>query len=141
MPGNKLSASSVSRRLEFRYTAWDLAAPTPMLFRYKLDGLDEDWVDAGGARSAAYSKLPPGDYRFRVMAGGADGLWLEAGEPVHLKVVPRWWERTWLRWLRAIAAMGLITGGIVRRQARKSRMKLQQMRMERQLDAERSRIG
>ena len=56
-------------------------------------------------------------------------------------MVPQWWERTWLRWLLALAVMGLFTGGIVRRQARKARLKLQQMRMERQLDAERSRIA
>ena len=140
-PGEELGVSSATRRLEFRFTALDLTMPEAVLFRHKLEGMDEGWRDAEGTRSAAYSKLPPGNYRFRVMAGGADGQWREAGDALNLLVEPQWWELVWLRWLSALAAVGCLTGGLVWWQSRKARRKLQEMRMARQLDAERSRIA
>jgi ligand-binding sensor domain-containing protein/signal transduction histidine kinase len=58
---------------EFRYTALSLVAPDRAEFRYKLDGIDPDWVDAGGRRSAFYAKLPPGEYHFWLRARNEDG--------------------------------------------------------------------
>ena len=49
-------------RVEFRYTGLSFDAPEQMRFRYRLEGLDTDWVDAGTRRTAFYSYLPPGDY-------------------------------------------------------------------------------
>ena len=139
--GEILRVSAATRRLEFRFTALDLTSPSSMLFRDHLEGMDKDWVEAGGARSATYSQLPPGSYQFQAMAGGADGHWHLAKEPIRLEVIPRWWERLWLRWLLAIAAVGCFTGGLVWRQSREARRKLQQLHLERQLEAERTRIA
>jgi signal transduction histidine kinase/ligand-binding sensor domain-containing protein len=57
------------------YAALSYHAPNKLRFRHRLDGLDRDWVDAGSARRAYYSALPPGRYRFEVMASNRDGLW------------------------------------------------------------------
>lgn len=62
------------RRISIDYTALSLAAPERLDFRYRLDGFDARWVDAGRARQAIYTGLGPGDYTFRVMALNQDGV-------------------------------------------------------------------
>src|SRR5262249_54938100 len=63
-----------SARLEFGYTAPALRGPAQLRFRYRLDGFEPDWNDAGTQRVARYTNLPPGDYRFIVEAG-LDNAW------------------------------------------------------------------
>src|SRR5215471_18276835 len=67
------------RDLQIDYTALSLVAPEKVLFRYKLEGLDSDWQDAGNRRQAFYTNLPPRNYRFRVMACNNSGVWNEDG--------------------------------------------------------------
>ena len=57
------------------YTSLSLRSSGRSRFRYRLDGFDQDWVDAGSQRSAYYSGLPPGSYRLRVEASNHDGIW------------------------------------------------------------------
>ena len=92
------------RRVSFRYTALSFSAPEKILFRYRLEGHDDTWVNAGAAREAAYMRLPAHKYRFRVSAGNKDGVWNEAGAVLDVVVVPSWWQ-TW--WFRLAAAAGL----------------------------------
>jgi signal transduction histidine kinase/ligand-binding sensor domain-containing protein len=61
--------------VEFRYTAGALAQPEKVRFRVRLTGVDKDWQDVGGRRSAHYTNLAPGRYSFEVMAANEDGLW------------------------------------------------------------------
>lgn len=69
-----LSLGPEMRRIAFDYTAPSLAAPERLRFRYRLDGFDKDWVEAGRARQATYTGLAPGDYAFRVIALNKDGV-------------------------------------------------------------------
>lgn len=80
--------------LEFRYTALSFVAPEKMRFRYQLDGYDENWIEAGTRRVAYYTNLPPGRYRFNVMATNEDGLWSETSASVRLALLPRFYQ-TW----------------------------------------------
>src|SRR6185436_12922223 len=66
-----------TRRLEMRYTALSLRDPDHVRFRYRLDGFDGDWVEAGPRRVAYYTNLAHGPYRFRVIAANEDGVWNE----------------------------------------------------------------
>ena len=129
------------RRFEFRYTAPDLAAAHSLRFRYKLEGLDRDWVDAGTARSAPYSKLPPGDYRFRVMVGGSDGQWHESGRPIALRVVPRFYELRWVQVLAGAVLISAIGAGIAWNQRRKLKLRLERLEMQHAVEKERARIA
>jgi ligand-binding sensor domain-containing protein/signal transduction histidine kinase len=81
--------------LEFRYTALSLRAPQRITFRYKLEGFDREWVDAGTRRQAFYTNLRPGDYRFRVTACNADGTCNEAGTSVAFVLPARFYQQTW----------------------------------------------
>lgn len=69
-----LTLGAETQRIGIDYTALSLAAPERLVFRYRLDGYDQDWVDAGHARQATYTRLKPGAYRFRVMAFNRDGV-------------------------------------------------------------------
>ncbi len=99
-----LRVPPAAQRLELRYTASSLRAPERVTFRYRLDGYDRDWVDAGTARVAHYTKLEPGDYTFRVMATNEDGVRSEGDARLGVTVDPRWYETWWAR-LLAIAVI------------------------------------
>jgi signal transduction histidine kinase/ligand-binding sensor domain-containing protein len=129
------------RRFDFRYTAPDLAAAHSLRFRYKLEELDRDWVDAGSARSAPYSKLPPGDYRFRVMVGGSDGQWRESSQAIALRVVPRFWEHRWVQVLAGAALISAVGAAFAWNQRRKLQLRLERLEMQHAVEQERTRIA
>lgn len=81
-------------RIEFHYTGLCLRVPERVKFRYKLEGFDPGWVEAGTRRAAYYTNLTPGRYRFRVRACNDDGLWGEAGASVGLFLPPRFEQTT-----------------------------------------------
>jgi ligand-binding sensor domain-containing protein len=89
--------------LEFRYTAFNYSNPTAVRFRYRLDGIDSRWVEAGTRRSAYYPHLPPGGYRFRVKACNEDGVWNERGATVPLELAPRFYQTPWARGLALLS--------------------------------------
>ena len=74
--GGRIAAEG---NLEFHYTAVSLISPDRVRFRYQLEGFDKEWVDAGTRRVAYFTHLPPGPYRFRVVACNNDGVWNLAG--------------------------------------------------------------
>ncbi|HXT22452.1 MAG TPA: two-component regulator propeller domain-containing protein, partial [Thermoanaerobaculia bacterium] len=95
-------------RLEVDFTALSLAAPEKVRFRYRLDGSDEDWVDAGGRRTAYYTHLPPGSYRFVVVAANNDGVWNMSGANVGFSVATPAWRTWWAIALYVAALVGAI---------------------------------
>ncbi|HEX3716863.1 MAG TPA: two-component regulator propeller domain-containing protein [Verrucomicrobiae bacterium] len=130
-----------SRHFEFQYSAPELAAPKTLRFRYRLDGLDGNWLEAGSSRVASYSKLLPGEYHFRVMAGGEDGIWREAKTPVILNVVPRFWQTGWFR-AAGLAGIGILTLGIVTlNQRRRDRRRLERLEAQQAVDRVRRSIA
>jgi signal transduction histidine kinase/ligand-binding sensor domain-containing protein len=80
------------RNIEIRYTALSFVLPQKVQFRYKLEGRDAGWQDAGTRRQAFYSDLRPGRYRFRVIACNNDGVWNETGAELNLSVAPAWYQ-------------------------------------------------
>ncbi|HWC15884.1 MAG TPA: two-component regulator propeller domain-containing protein, partial [Terriglobales bacterium] len=96
------------RDLQIDYTALSLVAPEKVLFRYKLEGWDRDWQDAGTRRQALYSNLPPRSYTFRVMASNNSGVWNEAGTSLDFSVAPAYYQTLWFRAACVIAFFGLI---------------------------------
>ena len=97
-----------SRDLEIGYTGLSFANPQKVRFRFKLEGRDRDWQDAGTRRQAFYSDLPPRDYRFRVIASNNDGVWNEAGASVDFSIAPAYYQTAWFRAGVLIAVLGLL---------------------------------
>src|SRR5438034_2327140 len=96
------------RDLEIDYTALSLVAPEKIQFRYQLEGHDKDWQDVGNRRQAFYNDLPPGTYRFRVMACNNSGVWNETGAYFDFSIAPAYYQTTWFRLLLAIAFLMLL---------------------------------
>ncbi|MBI2838560.1 MAG: hypothetical protein HYX75_09610 [Acidobacteria bacterium] len=84
-----------TRRFEFHYTGLSPIGPEKIRFKFKLDGLDDDWTDAGTARVASYTHLPPGPYVFRVIACNSDGIWNREGASLSFRVLPYFFQTRW----------------------------------------------
>jgi signal transduction histidine kinase/ligand-binding sensor domain-containing protein len=78
--------------LEIHYSGLSFINPELVKFKYKLAGLDDEWVDAGSRRTAYYTHLLPGNYRFVVIAANRDGIWNEQGATLEIEVLPPFWR-------------------------------------------------
>lgn len=91
---DKLEIQPNQDNLEIKYTGLSFIKPEQTRFRYKLEGLDENWTEAGTRREAFYPYLPPGTYTFRVIAANSDNVWNEQGATLKITVYPPFY-RTW----------------------------------------------
>lgn len=91
---------------DFHYTALSFVSPNRITFRYRLEGFDQDWVQAGSRREAFYTNLSPGPYRFRVQAVNADGVMTEAAAPVAFVVRPHFYRTPQFALLVCVACIG-----------------------------------
>ena len=123
-----------AQTLEVHFTALSLIAPDEVRFRYRLEGLEKDWVEAEIRRTAYYSKLPPGSYRFRVIASNNHGLWNEDGVTLDFSVAPRFHETLWFR---SLVVLFFVPAGPLFHRFRIRRLTRQKAELER-LVAERT---
>jgi len=91
-PEPETSIAAGNSRMEIHYTSLSFLAPARVKFKFKLEGYDREWVNAGTRRVAYYTNLPPGKYRFRVIACNDDGLWNEAGASLSFYRKPHIYE-------------------------------------------------
>jgi signal transduction histidine kinase/ligand-binding sensor domain-containing protein len=105
---SRLTLPTGASSLAIAYTAASLGVPEKVRFRYRLEGLDPDWVDAGAHREAAYNNLGPGDYRFRVIAANDDGVWNTDGATLAIEIPPTFVQSGSFKVLCALAAAGLL---------------------------------
>jgi signal transduction histidine kinase len=139
--GGILKISPGKQRFEIRYTGLSFAAPHKVLFKYKLEGLEREWVEAGTRRVAEYSYLPPGTYNFRVIACNNDEVWNSTGASLAFTVLPWFWQTWWFRAgaiVSAAAALGMSVVSVTRRRVR---TRLEQLERQRAVERERARIA
>jgi signal transduction histidine kinase len=84
-----------ANRVEFQYAGLSFVAPQKVQYRYQLQGFDREWIDAGNRRAAFYTNLPPGNYRFRVLAANNDGVWNTTGASFGLRMLPHYYQTWW----------------------------------------------
>lgn len=94
--------------VEIRYTALSFVAPERVRFKYRLEGFDREWVDAGTRRVAYYTNLPPGEYTFKVVAANSDGVWNEAGASLTFRQRPHFYQTSWFYALAFVAAAAIV---------------------------------
>lgn len=92
-------------RIEIHYAGLSFVAPQKVTYRYKLQGFDQKWVNAGTQRTAFYTNLAPGRYTFHVMAANQDGLWSTSAAQIRFTVLPGIYQ-TW--WFRVVMVITLI---------------------------------
>ena len=129
--GNRSTAFDVrARNLAFGYTGVLLAAPEELRFRYRLSGVDPDWVEAGTERSARYANLAPGTYTFRVAAATPHGAWSEATS-LAFHVEPFFYETGWFYLLCGLLVVLAVAGAFRLREQHLRRHTLEALVRER----------
>ena len=104
---SNLTLPALTHDLHIGYSGVSLSIPERVRFRYKLEGADRDWQDAGARREATYNSLAPGTYRFRVIACNNDGVWNEDGAAFDFTIAPAWYQT------RSFFASCVLAGGIL----------------------------
>lgn len=128
-------------QLEIDYTALSFSAPTEVRFKYLLEGHDAGWTEAGTARSAHYSELPPGYYRFHVIACNEDGVWNKTGAALAVAVQPQFWQTWWFRAAVTLFILGTIAAAVRYLSTQKLHRQLQALKQKEALEKERARIA
>jgi signal transduction histidine kinase/ligand-binding sensor domain-containing protein len=98
------------QRLTMEYAALSFVVPSEIHYRYRLDGFDRDWIQAGNRRSATYTNLAPGDYTFRVQARANGGYWTHKEADLHFRITPPFYRRWWFLVLAAVAILLVLLG-------------------------------
>jgi signal transduction histidine kinase len=127
--------------LEIQYTALSLVKSQQIRFRYRLEGLDVDWINAGARRTAYYSRIPPGTYTFQVIAANSDGVWNTEGVRLAVRVSPPFYITWWFRLFIALSIAGLIYLAWRLRTAQWKRRQAAQRAFSRELLASQEREG
>lgn len=107
-PAGPLQLAPSTSHLQIGFTALTLSDPGRVRFRYRLDGYDRDWVDAGAARQATYTNLPPRQYQFRVMASAGDGAWGAPSPTLTFGIEPRFYQTIWFYCLCGLSAFLIV---------------------------------
>lgn len=120
------------RNLSLEFAALDFGAAPSRRYRYRLEGVDGDWVEVdSGARTASYGGLWPGRYRLEVQSSRRSGGWGSDVLDVELHVLPRWWQRP----LGMIAILSALSGLLVwLASSREGRLRREKLRLEREVE-------
>ena len=108
---NGLRLPPLVRDITIEFAALSLVDPKNTRSRYRLEGHDNDWQDAADIRRATYTNLPPGNYRFRVVAANNSGVWNEEGAQLDFSILPAFYQTTWFRLACAVLLGGLAWSG------------------------------
>ena len=128
-------------KIEFAFTALSFNSPENVQFRYRLNGFDTEWIEAGPQRTAKYPRLPAGSYEFEVTACNEAGVWNETGFHLPMKVRPFFWQHWWFRTLLVMAFTAMVIAIVRYVSFRRLRQRMQHLEQQAVLDKERARIA
>jgi ligand-binding sensor domain-containing protein/anti-sigma regulatory factor (Ser/Thr protein kinase) len=94
--------------LSFDIVAAEYSAPRYNRLKYKLVGLDADWVETSARALVRYPNLSQGTYRFMVIAANSDGIWNDTPRVLHITIHPPFWKTWWFIALCLFAALSLV---------------------------------
>ena len=132
------------RYASFTFASLDYTNPASNLYRYKLDGFDDEWIELGNQRSVSFTSLPAGDYEFLLQGSNSDGVWNPKTLAFHLNVSPAPWLSPMAYFFYVVAVLGAIAA-IVAQQRAKSALAIARQRelenkvQERTIDLEEAR--
>jgi signal transduction histidine kinase len=118
-----------------------LVVPDSIRFRYRLEGLDTEWVEAGARRTANYANLRARDYRFQVLACNNDGVWNDEGSTLAFTVVPHFYQTWWFLTLAGAVVVAGVAFGVRTATTRKYRRALARLQQQHAIERDRARIA
>lgn len=98
---------------EFDFAALHFSSPEEIQYAYIMENFDKDWNWVGNRPFATYTRVPPGNYVFRVKATNSDGVWNEDGTAILITIPPPFWQTLWFRMLMGTVLLGIISGGFL----------------------------
>lgn len=104
--------------LRFEFAAMLFNQPQKTKYRYRLDGVDKNWVENGTNNIAAYPALPPGKYLLHINASGTNGTWSDIEKTISIRIHPPFWATWWAYGIYILIAIGLIRWYLVFRERR-----------------------
>jgi signal transduction histidine kinase len=123
------------------YTAISFAAPEKVRFRYRLEGFDNNWIEAGERRVAYYHHLPAGSFVFHVIACNADSVWSAPSPGLAIIVQPYLWEKSWFQILVALTLLVLLASSVRLAERRRYKRRLVLLETQHAIERERLRIS
>lgn len=125
---NKIELQYDQNFITIDFTALNYSHTEKNSYAYMLEGVDEDWIQAGNRNFASYTQLPAGNYRFKVKAANSDGMWNDSETSVQVIIHPPFWLTWWFK----LVALILLAIGITALWTTKAK----QIRKEERLKAE-----
>ncbi len=132
-PGNEIELPYGKRNIEIEYTGLSFVVPEKVQFKFKLEGINEQWIDAGTRRKAYFTHLPPGEYIFRVVACNNAGVWNEKGASISIIVPPLIWETWWFQLSGILILTSIIIGIVMKREKSIKERERQKLMVQQQL--------
>jgi signal transduction histidine kinase/CheY-like chemotaxis protein/ligand-binding sensor domain-containing protein len=93
----EIELSYKTKTFSLEFAALHYAAPGQNNYQYIMDGVDENWNQAGEHRFVTFANLGPGDYTFRVRGSNNDGLWNHHGASLRITIEPPFWGTLWFK--------------------------------------------
>ncbi len=92
----KITLTQRESVFSLEFAAMENINPLEVLYRYKLEGFDEDWIQTTAEeRSVRYTNLNTGTYIFNVKASNSDGVWKEVPATLNIIILGPWWKSWW----------------------------------------------
>lgn len=129
---NRIELDHDENVFQFEFVAINYTEATKNEYAFILDGYDDDWRYVGNQRYANYTRVPPGEYTFKVKASNNDDLWNEAGVEIAVLILPPWWQAWWAFTIYSLLGIGFLYLGrttIVNRERLKSNLKLEHLEL------------
>jgi signal transduction histidine kinase len=140
-PSGEFKIPPRHHKIDFDFTALTFTAPDNVHFKYRLEGVDPDWVEAGPVRHASYSLLPARNYNFRVIACNHLGIWNTAPATLAFTVTPFIWQTWWFRSATLLAFSALLVAAARVIFLRRVRGQMRDLQQQAALHKERARIA
>jgi signal transduction histidine kinase/ligand-binding sensor domain-containing protein len=126
------------KQFEFRFAALNFDVTR---FRYRIDGVDNNWVDSTERSTARYGHLSARDYTFRVIACDSKGVWHENGPSLAFTVQPYFYETWWFIVLMSSLVLGTVAFGVRTAAKRKYQRELNRLEQQHAIERDRARIA
>ncbi len=108
IPEEKVNLRHNENFIDISFISLDYTNPLKNKYKYKLEGVDEDWVDAGNENKASYTDLAPGSYTFRVKGSNSNGVFNPDEAALNINIMPPFWQTAWFRIIVLFLFAGLV---------------------------------
>jgi signal transduction histidine kinase/ligand-binding sensor domain-containing protein len=136
-----INLSYLQNTLSFDFSALEFSQPEDNIYRYKLEGYDNNWIESGTKHFARYANLPPGTYTLKIKAANGDGFWNETPREIAINVKPPYWQTSWFYTLVIVfivlSVIAIVYAFVGRQKARLRR----ELEVQQKLEEERLRIS